>query len=112
MTRAATLVLPILALLQNVIAFNMPSRRFMTTFVRMSDVETPVEEGAFSPSGYQVFLGNLPFAMDEGQLEQLVAGKAERYTSSSSPSSSSSSTRNYGFCRVLMHKFYFSIDPP
>ena len=37
-----------------------------------------VEEGAFSPSGYQVFLGNLPFAMDEGQLEQLITGKAER----------------------------------
>lgn len=79
MTRTSAIVLPILALLQNVIAFNMPSRRFMTnTFIRMSDVETPVEEGAFSPSGYQVFLGNLPFAMDEGQLEQLVAGKADR----------------------------------
>jgi hypothetical protein len=37
-----------------------------------------VEEGAFSPSGYQVFLGNLPFAMDEGQLEQLITGKAQR----------------------------------
>jgi hypothetical protein len=37
-----------------------------------------VEEGAFSPTGYQVFLGNLPFAMDEGQLEQLITGKAER----------------------------------
>jgi hypothetical protein len=38
-----------------------------------------VEEGAFSPTGYQVFLGNLPFAMDEGQLEQLITGKAERF---------------------------------
>lgn len=29
--------------------------------------------------GYQVFLGNLPFTMDEIQLKDLIAGKAERY---------------------------------
>ena len=82
MTRASAIVLPILALLVNVVAFNMPSRRFMTSSImRMSDVDTPVEEGAFSPSGYQVFLGNLPFAMDESQLGDLVAGKADRYRS-------------------------------
>ena len=80
MTRTSSIVLPMLALLQNAIAFNMPSSRFLTnTFIRMSDIDTPVEEGAFSPSGYQVFLGNLPFAMDENQLGDLVAGKADRY---------------------------------
>ena len=74
-------VLPLLALLQNVIAFNFPSTRFMTNAIlKMSDSDGPgATENAFSPSGYQVFLGNLPFTMDEGQLEQLIAGKAERY---------------------------------
>jgi hypothetical protein len=74
-------VLPLLALLQNVIAFNFPSTRFMTNAIlKMSDSDgTGATENAFSPSGYQVFLGNLPFTMDEGQLEQLIAGKAERY---------------------------------
>jgi hypothetical protein len=70
-----TVVLPILALLQSVFSFRVPSARFLTSnVIRMSEVE----EGAFSPTGYQVFLGNLPFAMDEGQLEQLITGKAER----------------------------------
>lgn len=74
-------VLPLLALLQNVIAFNFPSTRFMTNAIlKMSDSDGPgASENAFSPSGYQVFLGNLPFTMDESQLEQLISGKAERY---------------------------------
>lgn len=79
MMRVAIL-LPILALIQNVIAFNMPSRRFMTNSVlRMSEVAAPVEENAFSPSSYQVFLGNLPFAMDEGGLTELIGERTVRY---------------------------------
>ena len=75
-------MLPILALIQNVLAFNMPSRRFINSNVlRMSEVSAPVEENAFSPSSFQVFLGNLPFAMDESGLEELIGGRAVRYWS-------------------------------
>lgn len=95
MTRTSSFILPLLAILNNVGAYRVPrlpvsvfSRSFMasTLVLKMGDVEeasSSAEEKAVKPfAAHQVYIGNLPFSVDEQRLSDIVSERTQGCVSS------------------------------
>jgi RNA recognition motif. (a.k.a. RRM, RBD, or RNP domain) len=86
MTRTSAFLLPLLAFFQNargyhiqkLPTFGLISRGFRSssTFLKMSDVDENVKaQEKVVKFGYQVFMGNLPFNVDETQLSDVISSR-------------------------------------
>ena len=86
MTKTSAFVLPFLALFNHARAFNVQraptsifSRSYMcSTMLKMSNVEESPSGEKVMMNGYQVFVGNLPFSVDEEQLNGMVSERVQR----------------------------------
>ena len=86
MTRTSTFILPLLAILNNVGAYRVQrclpvtvfSRSFManTVVLKMGDVEE-TSPPAKTFAAHQVYIGNLPFSVDEQRLTDIVSERAQ-----------------------------------